>query len=417
MGLKVANAQGFWGDRPDAAKELMQQCSDIDFLTLDYMAELSLSILAIQKEKDPTKGYAHDFVEVFSSLLPFWNEGSKTKVVTNAGGLNPKGCVEACIAAATCPLKIALVTGDDVLDLVDQELTTANAYFGAEPIVEALQQGADVVITGRVADPSLTVAPYAYHYNTPFTQYDRIAGATIAGHLIECGTQVTGGFSTNWLEMTDPANMGFPIAEIDADGSCVITGGQTSLRTVKEQLLYEILDPGCYLSPDVTLSLLSIELSEEGDNRVRVRGVTGSPPPESYKVNATSRNGYKAEAMLGVFGTDAVKKARKAGEMVVERAGVERYRIECLGAGEMVPGISPEIEPPEVVLRIAVADSRREVVERFTKEIAPLITSGPQGIIGYASGRPKVRPVFSYQSLSIPRSDVNWQVEVFDVSP
>ncbi|MBI4621904.1 MAG: DUF1446 domain-containing protein [Verrucomicrobia bacterium] len=451
--LKIANASAFWGDEPEAAARLVAQQPDLDYVTFDYLAEVSLSILAIQRAKDPTAGYARDFIDVVCSLAPFWLAGGKTRIVTNAGGLDPVACGHACrtaLHAAKLPqLKIAVVTGDDVLaqvrggpgvpppggatreahdppfanletgaplSAVAERLVTANAYLGAAPIADALRAGADLVITGRVADPSLTVGPCLAHFGWSGADYDRLAGATVAGHLIECGTQVCGGFSTDWLGLPAPHDIGFPLAEIFDDGSCVITkpagtGGVVTVQTVKEQLLYEIGDPGHYLSPDASVSFLTLRVEQAGRDRVRVSGATGRAPPSSYKVSATYRDGYKAHGQLAIFGHDAVKKARHAGEAVLHRlraAGCD-YRetlVECLGTGASVRGIASRVSDThlvETMLRVSVAADTKEPVERFTKAIAPLVTSGPQGVTGYATGRPKVLPIFGYWPCLIDR--------------
>lgn len=447
--LKIGNAQAFWGDDPEAPARLVAQAPDLDVLTLDYLAEVSMSILAKQRDRDPSAGYARDFLGVIQSLAPHWRGGRKLRLVTNAGGLNPRGGAERCVAAlrdAGCAgLKIGLVTGDNVLPLlreraedfphletreslctVRDSLVTANAYLGANGIVEALKAGADIVVTGRVADPSLTVGPCVAHYDWKFDDWNRIAGATVAGHLVECGTQVTGGISTHWLDL-DTRNIGFPVVEVAEDGSCVVTkaartGGAVDERTVKEQLLYEIGDPAHYLSPDATVSFLTLSVHGEGNNRVSVRGATGAPPPEKYKVSATYRAGFRASGMLTVFGRDAVAKARRCGEIVLQRlrdAGCEpqKSRVECIGAGDVVPGVaSPHAgELLETVLRISVWDPRREVVERFTRQIMPLISAGPQGITGYAEGRPAVHEVFGYWPTLVDRSRVNVRVELLEV--
>jgi hypothetical protein len=458
--LKIANAAGFWGDQPEAAARLVAAQPDLDFLTLDYLAEVSLSIMAIIRAKDPTAGYARDFVDVLRSLVPFYQAGGKTKIVTNAGGLDPVACARACreVLKATNldHLKIFTVTGDDVLPLlvgralrptentgdkpvghkaqpttepfpnldtgaplssIAPRLVTANAYLGSEPIAEALRAGADIVITGRVADPSLTVGPCLAHFGWKPTDYNPIAGATVAGHLIECGTQVTGGFSTDWLDVPGNDDIGFPIVEVSADGSCVVTkpagtGGAVTAPIVKEQLLYEIGDPATYLSPDVTVSFLTLRVESAGENRVRVSGATGRAPTDSYKVSATYRDGYKAHGMITVFGHDAVRKARHAGEGILRRLQARgcTFRetlIECLGTGASVRGIVSRMSDThlvETVLRVSVAADTKEPIDRFTKEIAPLVTCGPQGVTGYATGRPKVLPVFGYWPTLIPKS-------------
>ncbi|HEY5550457.1 MAG TPA: acyclic terpene utilization AtuA family protein [Opitutaceae bacterium] len=437
--LRIANASAFWGDQPDAAARVLAALPDLDYLTLDYLAEVSLSIMAAQRERDPEAGYARDFVGVVGSLVPLWRAGSGCRIVTNAGGLNAEGCARAVLAtlaaAGLWRMRVAIVTGDDVLhhvrdgapltnletgepiDGIRPRVATANAYTGAAPIAEALKAGADIVITGRTADPSLTVGPCIVHYDWKPDDWNRIAGATVAGHLIECGTQACGGFSTDWLDVPEPENIGYPVAEISEDGSCVITkppgtGGKVNVQTVKEQLLYEIGDPGKYLSPDATVSFLTIRVSEEGADRVSVSGATGKPPPESLKVSATYRDGYRAHGMITIFGHDAVRKARRAGEAVIKRlanAGFtyDRHLVECLGTGASVRGLVSRMSDThllETVLRISVADPSREAVERFTKEIAPLVTCGPQGVTGYAHGRASVVPVFGYWPTLMPRA-------------
>lgn len=451
--VRIGNAQAFWGDRPDAAANLLTSQPNLDYLTLDYLAEVSLSIMAIQREKDPEAGYAKDFLETLKQLIPFWQNGSIVKIVTNAGGLNPLTCAKACrqlLNSQGCSqIKIGVVDGDDVLPLlksspssptfanldtgesllkVQDRLITANAYLGASPIVDLLKKGADIVLTGRVADPSLTVAPCIAFHGWNLSDYDRIAQATIAGHLIECGTQVTGGISTNWLEVfsssQEAAECAFPFVEVFADGTFIITkptsgSGQVSIRTVKEQLLYEIGDPAAYLSPDATVSFLGLQLKEEGKDRIYISGAQGKAPPSTYKVSATYSNGFKTEAMLAIFGSEAQKKARYCGEIILKRVAaagyqLERSLIECLGSGDVVGGIisNSSQNSLECILRLSVADSRKEALECFAKEVAPIVTSGPQGIAGYTSGRPRIRPIFSYWPCCIERSQVKPRIQM-----
>lgn len=453
--VKIANAQAFWGDLPSAAATLLEQQPDLDYVTLDYLSEVSLSIMAAQRAQDPKLGYARDFVEVVKSLVPFWQAGSKVKVITNAGGLAPRACALACIealrAAACSSVRVGIVTGDDVVELIKAapldpafanlesevpaasivaDLETANAYLGAQPLEQALKLGADIVIAGRVADPSLTVAACVAAFNWRWDEYDKLAQATIAGHLIECGTQVTGGIATHWLDVPDPVQMGFPVVEMEHTGAFVVTkpqgaGGEVTVESVKEQLLYEIGDPEHYLSPDVHLSLMSVQVQSLAKNRIAVAGGIGSPPPKTYKVSATYRAGFKCEAMLAIFGRQAAVKARRCGQIVLERvqrAGyvLEHSRVECLGCGDVVPGIAAALgesyDTIECVLRIAVADHRREALECFAKQIAPLVTSGPQGTTGYTSGRPHIRPVFGYWPCLVPTHLVHPKVEIMEVS-
>lgn len=455
MTLTIGNAQAFWGDNPDAAGRLAHQFPALDYLTLDYLSEVSLSILAIQKEHDPSKGYAKDFVDVVLSLIPGWDQGSRIKIISNAGGLNPVGCALACQEAIkrkgiSRKIRIGVLTGDDVLSIfesspgersfrhldsgltlesVQSRLVTANAYLGAMGIVDALNSGADIVITGRVADPSLTVAPCVYHYKWSWDDYDKIAGATVAGHLIECGTQVTGGISTDWLELKDPLDIGFPIAEVHADGSCIITkapgtGGVVNAWTVKEQLLYEIGDPANYLSPDVKVSFLNISVEDLGNNRVSVQGAKGSEPPFTLKVSATYRAGFKSEGLLTIFGDHAVQKARKAGEVIKDKldksgGAPALFHAEVIGAGACAPGCAgiDEDAIKECVLRIYVQDENPATVERFSKSIASLVTCGPPGVTGYTSGRPSIRPVFGYWPSLIDADRIRTTVSSYEVYP
>lgn len=447
--LTIGNAQGFWGDSIDAPARLMREAPELDYLTLDYLAEVSLSIMAIQRSRDPEAGYARDVMGVARSLAPYWKKGQRTKLVTNAGGLNPGACARAMAEALReegCEgMRIGVVTGDDVfahvqsssggafknwengepLDTVRDRLMTANAYTGAKGAVEALGEGADIVLTGRMADPCMGLAPAMHHYGWSWEDYDKLAAGILVGHLIECGSQCCGGISTEWLSLPDLVHMGFPICEVEPDGAFTVTmpegaGGSVNRRTVTEQILYEIGDPGNYLCPDVAVNLLEVGVEETGTNRVRVTGAKGAPPPDTLKVNATYRDGYRATGQITIFGRNAVAKARKSGEIILERlreAGYTyaRTNIEALGAGACAPGVTPEPELLESVMRISVADNDKAAIERFTKEIAVLACGGAQGTTGYAGGRPSVSPVFGFWPCLIDRSQVETQVEIVDV--
>lgn len=451
MTIRIANAAGFLGDNLDAPRLLVEH-DQVDYLTLEYLAELTMSILARQREKDPAAGYAPDFLEVLKSLVPALKSQPNLKIVTNAGGMNP----QACAAAATTILHdvglkettIGVVSGDDLLPHLTelqsagcrfenldtgqslaelrQTAVSANAYLGARPIAEALAGGARIVITGRVADASLTLGPAAYKFNWKWDDWNRLAGGSVAGHLIECGAQITGGLYRHWQNL-DLANVGYPIAEINDDGSSVITkpkgsGGAVNRNIVIEQLVYEIGDPAHYLTPDVDVDFTTVGVEEVGPDRVAVRSATGSQAPETYKVSLAYSAGFTASGTLLVGGNDCVQKARACGEMIlkrVARAGFELHQtlIECLGAGDGVPSLFPTPHSPfptcrEVVLRVSVSDPRRDAVERFTKELAPLITSGPPGLAGYATGRPQVRPIFAYWPTLVPKQFVKPTVSV-----
>lgn len=446
--IRIANAQAFWGDYSLAAADLLRQEPDLDFLTLDYLAEVSMSILAKQQQRQPDRGYAADFVDVVRSIAPFWNDGRRVKVIANAGGLAPRECAIACQAAlreAGClDKKIGVVTGDDVLCVLQaephaplsgnldtgetlgeraQQLITANAYVGAAAIVQALQADCDLIITGRVADPSMVVAPCQYAFDWAADDYDRLAGATIAGHLIECGTHVTGGISTQWMDLADVSQIGYPIVEVDAAGGCVVTkpketGGAVNVRTVKEQLLYELGNPDSYLSPDCTVSFLSLTVEQIGSDRVAVRGARGSAPPATLKVSATYPAGFHSSGSLVIFGEQAAEKGRRAGAAVLNRLqsqglAPDESRIECLGGGSTVP--LPHLQRDdltEVVLRVSVADAERTPVAQFARDWTSLVCSGPQGTTGYAAGRPRVSQTFAYWPCLVDADRVSLSVEV-----
>ena len=451
MTLRIANGAGFLGDQIAAPRRLVE-AAEVDFLTLEYLAELTLSILARQREKDPSAGYAGDFLEVLASLAPALRDQPQLRIVTNAGGMNPLSCAAAAgrilSGSQLGDLPIGVVTGDDLTSRLDelqtsgcefrnldtgqplgelvQPVVSANAYLGAAPIVEALARGARIVITGRVADASLTVGPAVHTFGWQWDDWTKLAAASVAGHLIECGAQVTGGYSLDW-QSANLSDVGYPIAEIADDGAAVITkppgtGGRVDRRTVVEQLVYEISDPQRYLTPDVEVDFTTVEVEELGNDRVRVSGATGRAAPESYKVSLAYRDGFFAAAELLVFGRDCVAKAHECGRILFERlrsAGIElaHTHIELLGSGAGVVGCgSQSADPPEVVLRIAVRDPRREAVERFTKEIAPLITSGPAGLAGYAAPRSAVRPVFAYWPTTVARDCIEPAVEVRSAS-
>lgn len=438
--ITIGNAQGFWGDSVDAPARLLRQQPDLDYLTLDYLAEVSMSILALQRSRDPEAGYARDFIDVLRQIIPLWQAGHKTRIVYNAGGLNPRGCAMACRAVlreAGIEKKIGVVTGDDVLATIQGDpdcetftnletgapvasvldsLVTANVYLGAGPVAEVLALGADIVVTGRVADPSLVVGIAMHEFGWASDSWDLLAAGTVAGHLLECGTQACGGISTGWLELPDLANMGFPVVELGEDGTIVVTkpegtGGAVTEWTVKEQLLYEIGDPKNYLSPDCRVDFTTLRVAEAGQNRVRVTGGSGGTRTEFYKVSATHQDGYWAQGTLTIFGQNAIQKAQRCGEIIFERlrlAGFEypRKNIECLGANAVAAGVIATPELLETVLRVSVAHPEKVAVERFAREIAPLVTSGPQGTTGYAGGRPKPTPVFGYWPCLIARERV-----------
>jgi hypothetical protein len=447
MMLRIGNGAGFLGDNRDAPRRLVEG-TQLDYLTLEYLAELTLSILARSRQKNPAAGYAGDFIDVLASLCPALQEQAKLRIVTNAGGMNAISCARAAakvlVDAGLNETIIGVVTGDDLAPRLAElqaagckfenldtgrplaELTlpivSVNAYLGARPIADVLAQQARLVITGRVADASLTVGPAMHEFGWSWSDWQRLAGASVAGHLIECGAQATGGLYRHWEDL-DLANVGYPVVELADDGSCVIskpdgTGGSVNRETVIEQLLYEIGDPAHYLTPDVDVDFTTVEVQDLSGDCVAVRGASGRPATDTYKVSLAYHDGYTASGQLLIYGRDCVAKARACGEMILKRVAnggflLRRTLVEALGAGESVPGLhSAPADLREVMLRVTVDDSRQDAVERFAKEFAPLITSGPPGIAGYASARPTVRPVFAYWPTLVPKSLVTPQVQV-----
>ncbi len=447
--IRIGNGAGFWGDNLDAPIRLAEEGS-LDFLTLEYLAELTLSILAHQKRLDPEAGFVSDFPATVARLIPILKARPGLRIVTNAGGLNPAGCARATAkllaAAGMGGEKVAWVSGDDLMPRLDElraagerflhfdsqaslayfdaaaarqgeGLVSANAYLGAAPICEALDRGARIVITGRVADASLTVGPAMHTFKWGWQDWEKLAAASVAGHLIECGAQVTGGMLSRWQTVPDYAHIGYPIAILTASGECHITkpegtGGMVNRETVTEQLLYEIGDPARYHTPDVTLDFTQTEVEERGRDLVRVSGTRGIRPPATLKVSCAYENGFSAKGDLVVSGLGAAGKAKATGEMILDRvkqAGMPlgRRYLEILGAGATLPGVeTPSGDLKEVVLRLSVWDKDKNAVERFCREIAPVITSGPAGISGYAGSRPKPRQVLSHWPTTVERDHV-----------
>ncbi len=447
--VRVGNGQGFWGDSVDAPVELLRG-GPLDYLGMDYLAEVTLSIMMRQKLKDPRLGYATDFIDFIRRVLPELAE-RRVRVLTNAGGLNPRACRERIFAVArelgVTGIRVGVVEGDDLVGRLPElvaaghplanmdtgeplaphldEVMSANAYLGARPAVEALDQGALIVLAGRITDTALALAPLIHEFGWGSQDWDRLAAGTIAGHVLECGPQCTGGNFTRYWEVPDLWNVGYPVAEVSEDGSFVVTkhagtGGMVTVDTVAEQLLYEMGDPRSYVTPDVTADFTSIRLDQEGADRVRVSGIRGGANTPYLKVSASYLAGYKASGQITVAGPRALDKARLAAEIVwkrLERAGyvfaLENRSEEYLGVGACLPGIlDAPPDPPEVVLRLGVRDLAQERVERFGKEIAPLVTSGPPGVTGFAGGRPKPQPIVAYWPALLAREEVERHVRV-----
>ena len=451
--IRIANGQGFWGDSLEAPVEQVR-CGPLDYLTLDYLAEVTMSILQKQRSRDPRAGCARDFVDMIARILPDLIE-RRVRVIANAGGVNPTGCREAVLDVARqqgIPIKVATVAGDDIMDRLDEFLErglklknmdtgeslstirervqSANVYFGAFPVADALARGAQIVITGRVTDTGLALAPMIHEFQWKADDWNKLAAGTIAGHTIECGAQCTGGnCQVDWETIPDLAGIGYPIIEAEPDGSFSITkhagtGGRVTVASIKEQLVYEMGDPHEYITPDCIADFTTIQLEQAGPDRVRFTGIRGRPATEFYKVSISYAAGYKAIGELLYSWPDAYKKARAADQVLrqrLDRLGLEfdAVRSEFIGAnashGIAAAEPSPEVAAglAEVELRFGVRSQDRAAVERFTREISPLVLNGPPVVTGLGSGRPKVEDIVAYWPALIPKREVAAEVSVW----
>lgn len=453
--VRVAAGQGFWGDWLEAPVRQVQD-GPIDYLMLDYLAEVTMSIMQKQKSRDPRFGYARDFVPLMERILP--DVAAKgIKVTSNAGGVNPRACAEAVREVArklglSSKVRIALVTGDDILPRLDELLAlghqmrdmdtgrplstirdkvlSANAYLGMAPIVEALKGGAHVVITGRVTDTGLTLGPLFHEFGWNKDDWDKVAAGTVAGHIIECGAQASGGnLLRDWRKVKGMANPGFPIAEAGADGTFVITkhpgtGGVVSVPSVTEQLVYEMGDPSTYITPDGIADFTTIQLKQAGKDRVRVSGIKGRERTNMLKVSIAYFYGYKAVGTLVYSWPEAYDKARAADQILRQRLTdlglkFEQILTEYVGVdsthGPLAGPPSPDLA--EVQLRIGVRSKDKAAVERFTREIAPLVLTGPPSVTGFAGGRPEVQEVVAYWPALIDRTLIEPHVNVEILEP
>ena len=449
--VRVASGQGFWGDWLEAPRRQVEG-GQVDYLMLDYLAEVTMSILQKQKERDPQMGYARDFIGAMESVFPAVADRG-VKVIANAGGVNPDACADALLAAAEKAglrgkIRIGVVTGDDILHRIDTLLAdghllanmdtgeplstirdrvlSANAYIGSTPIVEALARGANVVVTGRSTDTALTMAPLRHEFGWKADDWNALASGIVAGHILECGAQSSGGNCLyDWRNIPDLANVGYPIAEAHADGSFVITkhpntGGRINVPSVTEQLVYEMGDPHAYITPDVVADFTSIRVAPDGENRVRVHGITGAPPTPFLKVSIAYRSGYKAVGSLVYSWPDAMEKAELADRVLRERLDnlglkFDHILTEFVGANATHGALAGDgHEAPEVQWRIGVRSNDRAAVERFTRELAPLVLNGPPSVTGFAGGRPKVEEIVAYWPALLDKRAVTTSVRVLE---
>ncbi|WP_439672606.1 Terpene utilization protein AtuA [Cupriavidus necator] len=424
--VRIGGASGFWGDSSVGAPQLVRH-GGIDYLVFDYLAELTMSVLAAARLRKPELGYATDFVTVTMKTLLREIVECNIRVVSNAGGINPQGCAQALAAIAAeqgIAVRIAVVEGDDVMPLVaslreagitdmqkglplPDKLVSANAYLGALPVCKALDQGAQIVITGRCVDSAVTLGVLMHEFGWQAHDYDRLAQGSLAGHIIECGCQATGGLHTDWEQVPDWPNIGYPVVECRADGSFLVgkppaTGGLVTTATVGEQVLYEIGDPSAYLLPDVTCDFTQVALRQAGPDLVEVRGARGRAPGNCYKVSATYMEGFRCNAQLTIVGIDAAAKAERTAEAILARTrrlfaengwgDYTRTRVEVLGAESCFGPHAAARHTREAIMRLAVTHPEKAALELFAREIAAAGTSWSPGTTGSGGGRASPSP-------------------------
>ncbi|MFK7874001.1 MAG: acyclic terpene utilization AtuA family protein [Oligoflexales bacterium] len=443
--LRIGNAGGFWGDDPDALRRQVEQ-GQLDYITMDFLAEVTMSIMQKQRSRDPSLGYAKDFIPMIENVLPTLLR-KKTRIITNAGGINPTACAQAVSDVAKrlgLTPKIAIVSGDDILTHLPQlqkkgasftnmetgqELSevskpfdAANIYFGARSVAECLTWNPDIVITGRVTDTGITLAPMIHHFNWSWTDWNKLASGIVAGHILECGSQSTGGNFTDWEQVESFSDIGFPIAEVSQDGTFVITkhkntGGQVTIDTVREQIVYEMGQPHAYITPDVVVDFSSIRLQEDGLNRVRVTSVQGQEPTPFYKVSMAYQDGFKTTGSLAICGPHARKKADAFAKIFWKKAKnlgeFQDELTEFYGHNACHRSLGHAKDGEEIILRLSARSPSKEVLHKFGKLIPSLLLAGPPGVC-VLGGVPRPQEVVHYWPALLPKEWVHPVISLWE---
>ena len=439
--IRIGNAGGYWGDDPSALARQIQG-GPLDYITMDFLAEITMSILQKQRARDPEMGYAKDFIKMLDEVLPDLLD-KKIKLITNAGGINPKSCAREIHNLAKSKglnIKIAVIDGDDIMTNIDSlesqgetftnmetsecfskvkdSIISANVYFGVAPVAEALKWDPDIIITGRVTDTGITLAPMVHEFNWPLDDWDRLASGIIAGHMLECGTQITGGNFTDWEKVDSFSHVGFPIAEINADGSFVLTkhqntGGLVNVNTVREQLFYEMGNPEAYITPDVIADFTTIQLKADGENRVKASGIKGYAPTPLYKVSMAFEDGFKAQGTIIISGPNARKKAEAFAKIFWERCGsdFDHTETEFFGFNACQRSLVNKDDANEILLRVGVLSSDQRKLRNFSKLVPSLILSGPPGV-AVTGGVPRPQQVVSYWPALINKDTVHPKISL-----
>lgn len=439
--IRVGNAGGYWGDDPHALKRQLVS-GRLDYVTQDFLAEITMSILQKQRARDPSLGYAVDFIGQLRESLPYFSPG-KPRIISNAGGINPLDCavrVEEIASQKDLQLQIAVVTGDDLLDRlpalqeegislanldtgqsfqeIQDRVLTANAYLGITPVVESLKSGADLIITGRVTDTAIVASAPAYEFGWDLEDWNKMASAVVAGHILECGAQATGGNLTDWEEIESFQEMGYPIAEFSSDSSFVISkpdgsGGKVDRKTIVSQLVYEMGDPKNYISPDVVADFTSIQVEELERNRVRISGVRGRPKPHQLKVSVSYFDGFKAHGTLIVSGPNAVSRSKRISDLFWKRLAIdfEETSVELVGYDACHGHLARQVDPPEILLRLGARDREKEKLEEFARVFTALILSSVSGV-AIVGSRPRIQEVVAYWPCLIPAHFVTPEVHL-----